>query len=240
MTGNQLDLLAPHEPDEVFLIRESKRARQMAINIGPHGVVEVVVPRNTQPKVVQAFVIQHQSWIDRALMALEKDRPEICRSMPDRIELASIDRHWDVQYGGKRLREKDGRVFVPAVHEDRPACRRHLQQWLKTTAKVHLVPQLQQLADEHGFSYKRVQVRGQKTRWGSYSSSGTLSLNFCLLFLAPELVRHLMFHELCHTQEMSHSHRFWRLLETYQPAYRELERRLDRGWMDVPGWVGLH
>ncbi|MDH3645998.1 MAG: M48 family metallopeptidase [Gammaproteobacteria bacterium] len=240
MTEEQLDLLAPHQPDEHFVIRESARAKHMAINVGAHGVVEVVVPRHTRPKIVQEFVAQHRQWIDRALSELEKDRPPIKRAMPDVIELAAIDRRWTVQYGSKRLQEIGGTVHVPAIHEDRPQCRQHLQQWLKNTAREHLVPRLNGLAEETGFHYKKVQVRGQRTRWGSYSSSGTLSLNYCLLFLQPELVKHLMMHELCHTREMSHSRRFWRLLGEYQPDFRSLERRLDGAWIDVPGWVGLH
>ena len=240
VTEEQLDLLAPHEPDAHFVIRESARAKHMAINVGAHGVVEVVVPRHTRPKIVQAFVEQHRQWIDRALSELEKDRPPIIRSMPDVIELKAVNRHWAVRYSAKRFREADSTVHVPAVHEDRPQCRHHLQKWLKNKAREFLIPDLKVLAEEAGFEFKRVQVRGQRTRWGSYSSSGTLCINYCLLFLQPELVTHLMMHELCHTQEMSHSHRFWRLLARYQPDFRDLERRLDRAWVEVPGWVGLH
>ncbi|MDH3589641.1 MAG: M48 family metallopeptidase [Gammaproteobacteria bacterium] len=240
MAEAQLDLLAPHEPDSHFVIRPSPRARHMAIHVGADGVVEVVVPRHTRPGAVEKFVTQHRQWIDRALGELEKDHPPIDRSMPDVIELPALAASWSVQYASRRLREAGGTLQVPAVHEDRPACRQYLQRWLKGKARRCLVPKLQQLAEDRDLPFKRVQVRGQRTRWGSYSSSGTISINYCLLFLAPELVQHLMLHELCHTVEMNHSRRFWRLLAQHQTAFLSLERRLDKAWIDVPGWVGLH
>lgn len=240
MTGNQLDLLTPHEPDSYFVIRRSTRARHMAISISGHGAVEVIVPRRARPAEVEQFVRQHRQWINRALAQLQTDRPPIDRSMPTAITLAALDSHWTVVYDSKRLTERDGVVSVPSAQNDRPRCRRHLQQWLKRKAGEELVPKLHALADGHGFRFKRVQVRGQRTRWGSYSSSGTLSINYCLLFLEPVLVEHLMLHELCHTLEMSHSRRFWQLLGMHQPAWRQRERELDGAWVDVPAWVGLH
>jgi predicted metal-dependent hydrolase len=102
-----------------------------------------------------------------------------------------------------------------------------------------LGPRLQRLADECGFSFARMQVRRQRTRWGSCSIGGTISLNICLLFLDPAVVRYLMIHELCHTRHMNHSRRFWSLVETHEPQYRALDRELLRGWQRVPRWVFL-
>ncbi|MBT8136094.1 MAG: M48 family metallopeptidase [Gammaproteobacteria bacterium] len=239
MAEAQLDLLAPHAPDSRFIIRESPRAHHMAIHVNVDGVVEVVVPRHTRPGEVQQFVSQHRQWIDRALGEVEKNVSPAMRSMPDSIELPALGACWRVEYAHKRLHERDDVIEVPAVHEDRPACRQHLRRWLQTKARQELVPQLERIAAEHGFEFKRVQVRGQKTRWGSYSSSGTISINYCLLFLEPELVKHLMFHELCHTRHLNHSRRFWRLLAKHQPNFLALERRLDQARTSVPGWLAL-
>ncbi len=208
---------------ELFVIRKSARSRHMAITVSPHGLVEVVVPRSARPTEVEAFVRLHRKWIDRALGEFQKNRPEIDRSMPQTIVLPAIDSRWTVQYDSKNLSDRDGVVFVPTSMRDRSRCRLQLQQWLKRKARTHLNPRLHALADERGFVFKRVQVRGQRTRWGSYSSSGTVSLNFCLLFMQPELVEHLMLHELCHTREMNHSRRFWQLLADQQPVTGRVE-----------------
>ena len=74
----------------------------------------------------------------------------------------------------------------------------------------------------------RVTVRNQRTRWGSCSRRGTISLNWRLI-QAPGFVRdYIILHELAHTLEMNHSDRFWRQVETLCPDYRNAERWLKQ------------
>ncbi len=84
---------------------------------------------------------------------------------------------------------------------------------------------------------KAVQIRLQRTRWGSCASSGTISLNAGLLFLEAPLVRYLFIHELCHLYSLSHSRRFWSVVERFEPEYRALDRRLTEAWAVLPLWV---
>jgi hypothetical protein len=100
-----------------------------------------------------------------------------------------------------------------------------------------LAPRLLQLADELNYPVARVSIRSQRTRWGSCSTRGTVSLNCSLLFLASEVVRYLFVHELAHTRHMNHSASFWRLVEKIEPDYRRLDRDLLAGWRTVPSWV---
>ena len=55
--------------------------------------------------------------------------------------------------------------------------------------------------------------------------------------MRPQVVRYLLVHELCHTRHMNHSNRFWSLVASFEPDYRELDRELLRGWQSVPGWM---
>ena len=100
-----------------------------------------------------------------------------------------------------------------------------------------LAPQLVALAARHGVPLRRVQIRRQRTRWGSCSIRGTVSLNACLLFHRPAVVQYLFAHELAHLTHMNHSPRFWDLVAQYEPEWRELDRELTRGWSQVPGWL---
>ena len=84
-----------------------------------------------------------------------------------------------------------------------------------------------------------MQVRGQRSVWGSYSSTGTLSLNYKILFLPPELADYVMLHELAHTGVLDHSPAFWSLLETYYPGARQADQRLSNAVRDVPPWLEL-
>jgi predicted metal-dependent hydrolase len=104
-------------------------------------------------------------------------------------------------------------------------------------AHAALGPWLGGLSAATGLQYERMQIRRQRTRWGSCSPSGTISLNACLMFQPPPVVNYLLIHELAHTRHMNHSRRFWRLVERFEPGWRELDAALSRGWRAVPAWA---
>jgi hypothetical protein len=78
-----------------------------------------------------------------------------------------------------------------------------------------------------GVSYRRIEVRDQKTRWGSCSTRGTLSFNWRLVLAPFEVLDYVVVHELCHLVEPNHSRRFWRLVERRRPGYRAQSEWLD-------------
>ncbi len=85
-------------------------------------------------------------------------------------------------------------------------------------------------ARELDVAYKRIEIRDQRTRWGSCSTRGTLSFNWRLVLAPYDVLDYVVVHELCHLREPNHSHRFWRLVETRRPAWRE-----HRDWLHVHG-----
>ena len=95
-------------------------------------------------------------------------------------------------------------------------------------AKIELPARTWELAAEKGADVKQVTVRNQRSRWGSCSAGGTVSLNWRLV-QAPESVRdYIICHELAHLRQMNHSDRFWAQVEAYFPAWREAEHWLKR------------
>jgi predicted metal-dependent hydrolase len=115
--------------------------------------------------------------------------------------------------------------------------RSSLRAWLLKAAHARLAPRVATLAADAGVRYARVSIRRQRSRWGSCSVRGTISLNACLLFQRPDVVDYLIVHELTHVVHMNHSARFWQAVEARCPGWRALDRELLQGWRNVPRWV---
>ena len=247
--ATQLTLFpAAEAPDELsgFSVRESGRARRLSIKVYPRGRVEVVVPRRTRPQEVRAFVEAHREWINDTRAAFAAEHTAEPFALPTRVHLPGVERSFRVSYErhtggtGVAFRQQPGLVRLSGTTRDEAACVDALRRWLLGLARKEYTPRLRALSGLTGNPYKALHVRGQKTCWGSHSSSGTISLNVCALFLPPELVRYLLLHELCHGRHMNHSRRFWALLERFAPGCKALDRRLGESWRDIPGWVNLY
>ncbi len=85
---------------------------------------------------------------------------------------------------------------------------------------------LEQFNEVYRFSYNRVSIKNQKTRWGSCSKRGNLNFNYKIVHLPDNLVNYLVVHELCHLKEMNHSRNFWALVAQAIPDYKILRKQL--------------
>jgi predicted metal-dependent hydrolase len=238
----QLSLWSGERSDPSWRVRVSRRARRMSIRVLAGGHVEIVVPPWMRPRAIEQFVHRHRRWVERKVSEFRFLTPESPHVLPERIELAACGEAWLVQpvAAARSALKVDARTNTLQVSGDigrLGEVQRALQRWVIARARTALVPWVERLAHETALSFTQVQVRRQRTRWGSCSPSGTISLNCCLLFQSAAVVRYLLLHELCHTRHMNHSRRFWRLVARYEPEFRELDRTLTRGWQNVPAWM---
>jgi predicted metal-dependent hydrolase len=236
----QLPLFAARETYDAWTVRTSARARRLSVRVYPAGRVEVVVPPRTPAHMVQQFVSKHRAWIDARVQ--ESMAQQIVLVPPTELLLPSVERSILIDYrpepGLPRLRELGSRqLLIRGTLAEPVRWSRLLGNWLTALAYQELHGRLQQLAQSFGFDFDRLQIRRQRTRWGSCSSSGTISLNVCSLFLRAEVLHYLMIHELCHTRHMNHSQRFWSLVEQCEPGYRQLDKELSGAWRHVPAWM---
>lgn len=230
-----------------YTVRESTRAKHVRLRMDRRHGLEVVIPRGFDRSGIADVLEAQRPWIERAAARVERERmllsPEPADGLPDRIELPAVDEVFLVEYrqtdtGSVSVREGgDGRLLVSGSVDNVEACRAALCRWLHRRGRTLLVPWLTHVAKEHGFAVRRVSIRMQKTRWGSASSSGTITLNAKLLLMPPELVEHVIVHELCHTRHPNHSQRFYACMAQHEPDHRRHRHELRSAWRFVPRWA---
>jgi predicted metal-dependent hydrolase len=238
---NQLFLWSDTD-SQPWVVRESRRARRLAVRVHRTGRVEVVVPPRTSRATVSAFVSQHRDWIETRRQAALRQKPPDTPFPPTRIALPGVYESWRVHLAGGtgRIRIGAGGDELLVIAGDLSSPQQlgdALRRWLVGRARILLAEHLADCAREFGFSYRALSVRRQKTRWGSCSTRGTISLNCCILFQPPEVLRYLLIHELSHTRHMNHSRSFWATVAACCPDYRTLDRQLLDGWRRVPSWL---
>jgi predicted metal-dependent hydrolase len=235
-----------------FTVRTNDRARHVRLVVTGGGELIVVVPRRFDRRAIPAVLEAKRSWIERARarMAARPAPGAGAAALPDHIALPALGEAWKVEYRSKPggpgapirrvavAREAgDDRLVVSGPAGDEDAYSRALIAWLRRRGRNTLIARLEELAPRHGFTFERATVRNQRTRWGSCSRRGTISLNLRLLFLDPVLVDHVLLHELCHTRELNHSKRFWALMQAHDPDCALHRRQARDAWRSLPSWI---
>jgi predicted metal-dependent hydrolase len=106
--------------------------------------------------------------------------------------------------------------------------REAVEGWYRRRARAEVAPRLDAAVARAGRGYTRLQIRGQRTRWASCSTSGAMSFNWRLLLAPSEILDYVIEHEVAHLDVLDHSARFWRLLASRSPDWREHEAWLRR------------
>ena len=231
-----------------YRVRISPRGRRVRLNLSARDGLTVVIPRGFDARRVPAIVEARQEWIEKHLWRFSEEARSIAENPPDllpeTIDLPALEEIWHVAYrptGAQVIAvlktAGPGELVVSGAVENGAACRSLLKRWLHRRASEELPPLLARLADENGFRYSRVTIRGQKSRWGSCSARKMISLNYQLLLLPGDIVRYVLLHELCHTVHMNHSEKFWSLLERFDLDSKAMRRRMREGWKDLPAWL---
>jgi hypothetical protein len=205
---------------------KNRRARRYILRLRADGSARLTIPRGGSAAQARAFAQRHLAWIQKQLQR-QVSQPAPARSWPAGTEILYRGERVRLQLGsdGQRCWVQLAEQVVPLrgpAGDLRPAVERHL--W--RLAARQLPACALALAAVHQVPVRRVTVRNQRSRWGSCSRRGTVSLNWRLI-QTPEFVRdYLITHELMHLREMNHSRRFWRAVERVCPNYAAAERWL--------------
>jgi len=222
-----------------YQLRISNKAKHARITIKPSRQIEVVLPLGMPKREADKLVRQQQHWIKRTLARMQQQAPLLGDALPACIDLPAIGEKIQVVYVKIQAKaiiwHED--ISQLSICGDQTCVPELLRNWLKVYAKKYLPALLKQLASEMQLDYRAVSIRLQKTRWGSCSMRGNISLNAKLLLLPPDVVRYVLVHELSHLKHMNHSATFWQYVERFEPNYHERRHALRHLSMALPSWL---
>jgi predicted metal-dependent hydrolase len=217
-----------------YSVRRSDRARRARIVVEPGGV-EVVIPRRMALRHVGPFVAEKRPWIERTIERMrvaQRDAPVVRVAHGGSVPYLGADLGLDVRVEPGRRRAHVARradvlrVAVPAPGRDPLVAA--LTAWYKRCARGEVAARLRASTGRAGTRYTALSIRSQRTRWASCSSTGAMSFNWRLLLAPPEILDYVVEHEVAHLDVLDHSPRFWALLASRCPEYRQRERWLRR------------
>ena len=185
--------------------------------------VEVVLPRRAPERDAAAAIRELAPWIQRRLGEVERARRTVA-ARGDHVPYLGELLLLVPQPGRTRVHRRGSELLAPPGAEQLPA----LERWYKRAARDEIAPRLDAACARVGTSYTKLSIRGQRTRWASCSRSGAMSFNWRLILAPEQVLDYVVWHEVCHLEVMDHSPRFWALLASYCPGYREPKAWLRR------------
>jgi predicted metal-dependent hydrolase len=209
------------------------RARRYLLGLRPDGSARLVVPRRGSEAEALRFLERSETWLLKRL-AHWRSRESAQKPWLDGSRF--LFRGEDTLL---RVRMDDAAptlLFAEqtlALPRTLPDYRDIVLARLRHLAERELPARTRELALAYGVAVNRVTVRAQKTRWGSCSARGTISLNWRLIQAPAFVVDYLIIHELMHRRQMNHSARYWKLVEQAFPDYRRAELWLKKGSVDL-------
>ena len=203
------------------------RARRYLLRLQPDGLARLVIPRRGSRTEGLRFLERNTAWLLERFRQW-RARGDVRRAWAHGTEFLfrgeQVTLRVESESGGVVLRFGDQALLASYAADYRDVLVAHL----RAIAERELPPRTRELAQLHGIGIRRVSVRAQKTRWGSCSARGTISLNWRLVQAPPMVRDYLIVHELMHRREMNHSARYWKLVATAFPNYQLAERWLKR------------
>ena len=222
--AHRIDL---HGTTVEYTVRRSEDATKARIDVDVHGVT-VTLPAGVAIE-ARRVLEENAAWVVERV----RDVDAYLEAIPDRsfepgAEFPYLNDPHEVVVETRSYSDVvDGEFRLAAHHVEQTSIRRALETFYRRKARARFEARAEHFAEEIGVEYDKIEVRNQRTKWGSCSSTGTLSLNWRLLMGPPAVLDYVVVHELCHRREPNHSEAFWALVAEYDPEYRAHSRWLD-------------
>jgi len=229
---------------ENFTLIRTKR-RSIALIVQPDGTLLVRAPLRVSRRKIEELVALKADWIrQKQALARRSPTPAPHRFLPGETfwylgKMYALEIKQDSTTEARSTRRKTINSFSPCTpclrgesiilsQSALPRAREHFTNWYKEQARQEIEERVRIFAARYGLRYKSVRITSARTRWGSCSTSGTLSFTWRLVMAPPAAIDYVVVHELAHLLVRNHSPAFWRKLEELLPDYRSPQQWLKQ------------
>jgi predicted metal-dependent hydrolase len=217
-----------------YTLRESPRAHRLRLLIRPESGLEVVVPRRTTRAHIEEVLRAKADWINATLARLAHEAATLPAPAPlahgQMLPFAGRELHLALLLAapGKRSHTRlTGETLALTVTDGRQeTIHAALEAWYRAQARVVFAARIAHCNAAYGFTFGRVSIKEQKSRWGSCSRAGNLNFNWRLLLAPLPVLDYVVYHELAHLKELNHSPRFWQIVARACPDFET-----HRAWL---------
>jgi hypothetical protein len=207
------------------------RRKTIALIVDTQGHLIVRAPLHTSQARIQEIVDQKNGWIEKKKQLVLQRQPQTGAErfqegrefyyLGQRYPLALLERH-------RPLLNLDGRFEL--ARAALPDAERVFERWYREQARQVFTERATRLAERFGFRFQRLSVTGARTRWGSCGARGSLNFTWRLVMAPEQVIDYVIIHELAHLRVRNHSRKFWALVESLMPSYRQA-----RDWLKQNG-----
>lgn len=220
-----------------FEVRRHPAARRLTLRVSrTRRAVIVTLPMQCDLVEAGSFLHRNLEWIKERLGSIPDAVPFVDGAViPLRGEPHSLVFSGTRSFEGPvaKVEAPDGPYPALRVGGDTQHAPRRLVDWLFDQAQRDLDRAVLHHAARLGLAPKRITVRDQASRWGSCSTTGTLSFSWRLILAPPLILDYVAAHEVAHLAEMNHGPRFWALVRRTMPKMNEAKQWLQIYGMDL-------
>jgi len=202
-----------------YEVRRSDEATQPRIDVHIHGVT-VVLPQGAGED-AESLLSEHANWVIEKKRKFDSYRADI----PDRRYESGAtfpylgEPHEVVVETRPSSEVEDGALRLDQHHVEQKSVKRALETLYRRKARERFEERANHFAAEMDVEHEQIEIRNQRTKWGSCSTTGTIGLNWRLMMAPPEIVEYVVVHELAHLRESNHGEEFWSLVAEHDPDY---------------------
>ena len=209
-----------------------RRRRTLGVSVDAHGL-KVAAPLRAPWREVEGFLREKRRWILAKLddWARAPKAPLLLGVSGESLPFFGQPHTLEVHEGTRRVIHERGRLLVSAP---RWRALETLVRWLKARALEALEPRVAHFAARLGIAAPPLKLSNARTQWGVCVERGPIRLSWRLALVEPALADYVVAHEVAHVIELNHSRRFWALVETLYPDWRDARESLELAGASLP------